>query len=132
MINLNYKTHKAENLDRDKVIVRYFDIGFSNAKLINFLKQNKENSLIEVSSDLANFSYNIVNLDETSRETFEEDLVFSADLVSLILSSQAGAAPLTLDEVSTYQEILREIYSGKIERQRYRVINIKNEKLKNV
>lgn len=131
MINLNYKTHKAENLDRDKVVVRYFDIGFSNAKLINFLKQNKENSLIEVSSDLANFSYNIVNLDETSRETFEEDLVFSADLVSLILSSQAGAAPLTLDEVSTYQEILREIYSGKIERQRYRVINIKNEQLKN-
>ena len=70
-------------------------------------------------------------MDETSRETFEEDLVFSADLVSLILSSQAGAAPLTLDEVSTYQEILREIYSGKIERQRYRVINIKNEQLKN-
>ena len=46
MINLNYKTHKAENLDRDKVVVRYFDIGFSNAKLINFLKQNKENSQI--------------------------------------------------------------------------------------
>ena len=131
MIDVNYKTHKAENLGKDKVVVRYYDIGFSNAKLIDFLKKNKENSLIHVESDFANFSYNIVNLDETSRETFEEDLVFSADLVSLILSSQAGAEPLTLNEFSTYKEILRDIYTGKVERQRYRIMNIKNAKLKN-
>jgi len=131
MINLNYETHKAENLGRDKVVVRYYDIGFSNAKLIDFLKQNKDNSLIHVESDLANFSYNLVNLDESSKETFEEDLVFSADLASLILSSQAGAQPLTIDELSTYKEILRDIYTGKIERQRYRIINIKDERLKN-
>lgn len=131
MIDVNYETHKAENLGKDKVVVRYYDIGFSNAKLIEFLKENKENSLIHVESDFANFSYNLVNLDESSNEAFEGDLMFSADLVSLILSSQAGAEPLTLNEFSTYKEILRDIYTGKVERQRYRILNIKNSKLKN-
>ena len=131
MIDVNYQTHKAENLGKDKVVVRYYDIGFSNAKLIDFLKENKENSLIHVESDFANFSYNLVNLDESSNEAFEGDLMFSADLVSLILSSQAGAEPLTLNEFSTYKEILRDIYTGKVERQRYRILNIKNSKLRN-
>jgi len=73
----------------------------------------------------------LVNLDESSNEAFEGDLMFSADLVSLILNSQAGSEPLTLNEFSTYKEILRDIYTGKVERQRYRILNIKNSKLRN-
>ncbi|QKF93216.1 hypothetical protein [Campylobacter sp. CCUG 57310] len=131
MLDVDYKTAKANNLDKDKVIVRYYDIGFSNKKLIEFLKSNKDNSIAHVESDLAHFSYNIVNLDNTNEEVFEADLIFSADLISLILSSQHGTDTLTSSEIARYSSILRKIYNGEQEFQKYRVRDIRNKELRN-
>ena len=136
MLDIDYKTRKARNLNKDKVIVRYYDIGFSSRRLIDFLKENQENSIARVESDLANFSYNIVNLDDSNKETYEADLIFSADLINLILSSQSTGSQsdtqlMTLGEISLYQDILRQIYEGKAEYQDYRVRDIKNQNLKN-
>ncbi len=129
MLDIDYTTHKANNLDKDKVVVRYYDIGFSNAKLIDFLKQNKENSLAHIESSLSSFSYNLVNIDGTDKEEFEADLIFSSDLANLILSTQPGTETLTAGEVSKYKEILTKLYNEK-EYQDYRVRDIRSEQLR--
>lgn len=129
MINLDFETGYARNLGKDKVLVRYYDIGFSNESLVKYLKTNSNNSIVHIESEFTNFSYNICNLDDTNNEVFEEDLVFIGDLANLILGSQQGTELLTLGEVTCFKAILREMYKTK-EYQHYRVSDISNNKLR--
>lgn len=130
MIDVDYTNAYARNLGKDKVLVRYYDIGFSSENLLAYLKTNRENNIAHIESEFSNFTYNICNLDETSKETFEADLVFVCDLANLILSSQEGSQILLSSEIALFKDLLKSTYkTGDYEH--YRVRDIKNKKLQN-
>ncbi|MBR8466473.1 hypothetical protein KDE13_09015 [Campylobacter sp. faydin G-140] len=129
MLDVDFSNAFAKNLGKDKVLVRYYDIGFSNENLLNFLKQNTNNNIAHIESEFSNFNYNICNLDDTNSEAFESDLVFVCDLINIILQSQEGSEPLNISEVTAFRQILTRIYKRK-EFQDYRVSQIENLNLR--
>ncbi|OCR99079.1 hypothetical protein A9K75_08520 [Campylobacter fetus subsp. testudinum] len=129
MINVNYETAEAQNLGKDRgVLVRYYDIGFSSDRFVNFLKSNPKNNIAHIKSEFSSFAYNLVNIDISNADTFRADLVFAGDLANLILASQEGSNLMTTNELATFISTLQQIYETK-NFQKYRVREIKNTKL---
>ncbi|EAI7269841.1 ATP-binding protein [Campylobacter lari] len=130
MIELNFKNGKCNNLGKESknVRVRSYDIGFSDDKLINLIKNNSENNIAHISSDFYTFSYNIVafiNFD--NKVIFEADLQFNTDLLSIILETQ-NSDPLTINEASCFKDIIKRIYIDN-NFQRYRIRDLKDKNL---
>ena len=123
MIGLNFSNGECTHLGKEpgQTRIRSYDIGFSDEKFINLLKNNPKNKVAHIESDFNSFSYNIVNLPDPDKQPdiFEADMQFNMDLASIILETQ-NAQPLSINEMAYFKEILRKVYKTK-EYQRYRV-----------
>ena len=128
LIGLNFVNGECSNLGLDygNVRLRMYDIGFSDANLVNLLKSNPKNQVAHIESSLYAFSYNLAylpNLDNL--ELFEADLQFNLDLISIILETQNTQA-LTINESAFFKKIIKKIYKNK-EFQRYRIRDIRDK-----
>ncbi|MCR2066161.1 hypothetical protein [Campylobacter helveticus] len=126
LIGLNFENGECSNLGKKagQFRIRSYDIGFSDENFVKLIKNNPNNSIAHIESDFYSFSYNILNLDRTNLQTFEEDLVFNMDLVSIILETQNSEA-LNLNEQAFFKSLTKKLYQSK-EYQRYRVRDLKN------
>jgi hypothetical protein len=135
MIDLDFATAEAKNLGNHGVKVRSYDVGFSDEKLINFVKSNKKNSIAHIESDIANFAYNLVNINmKAGREEIEADKQFAAEMLALIIESQNrdSKSVLTGGQIGMFKDAIQEVYNRR-EWQDYRIRNLKdsNPKLAN-
>ena len=129
MIGLDFSNGECSHLGKEpgQTRIRSYDIGFSDEKFINLLKNNPHNKVAHIESDFYSFAYNIINLPdpEKNADIFEADMQFNIDLASVILETQ-NAQPLTINETAYFKEILRKVYRTK-EYQRYRVRDLENK-----
>lgn len=129
MIGLNFSNGECTHLGKEsgQTRIRSYDIGFSDEKFITLLKNNPNNKVAHIESNINSFSYNIVNLPDPNKnaEIFEADMQFNIDLASVILETQ-NAEALSINEMAYFKEILRKIYRTK-EYQQYRVRELESK-----
>ena len=126
LIGLDFSNGKCHNLGKKagNFRIRSYDIGFSDERLMNLIRNNPQNNIAIIQSDFYNFSYNIMALDFSDPEVFKADLTFNKGLISIILEAQNSPA-LNSVEQSFFEELTRRLYRTK-EYQRYRVRDLKN------
>ncbi|EGZ6110218.1 ATP-binding protein [Campylobacter coli] len=132
MIGLNFSNGECSNLGKNagNVRLRSYDIGFSDENFINLIKSNPKNNVAQIKSDFFHFSYNLVALPSTNdMESFNADLEFNTDLVSIILESQNSNA-LNSNEAGLFKSIIKNLYYTK-DYQRYRIRDIRDKDKEN-
>lgn len=129
MIGLNFSNGECSNLGKEvgQTRIRSYDIGFSDEKFINLIKNNPKNKVAHIESNFYSFSYNLVYLPDSQKnpEIFESDMQFNIDLANIILETQ-NSQPLSISEMAFFKEILRKIYKTK-EYQRYRIRDLETK-----
>ena len=125
IINLDYETGLAGYNNTE---IRSYDIGFSDEEFVNYLALRKENDVRILSNVYSDFSYNLCNVEFLDDETKAADLVFQADLISLILTSKGGKQ-LTIEESELFKTTLEKVYTDD-DFKDYRLGSLENQILK--
>lgn len=118
IIEIDFTTGYARALGK-KSLVRNFDVGKSDIKMVELLRSNPKNKVSIMGSTLDNFCYNLVSLDinvgdssafnDSVDNTTEADIQFVIGLTNLILETQKSEA-LTISEASRFRDAIREVY----------------------
>lgn len=109
MIDLDFNSGYAKELGKS-VKVRDYDIGFSDEKLVNLIKNNKDNNVAHIENTIYDFQYNIASIDfDQSPEEIDADIEFNIDLASITLQS-LNSEPLNIAESAKMKQIIYQTY----------------------
>lgn len=69
MIGFDFSNGECSHLGKEpgQTRIRSYDIGFSDEKFINLLKNNPHSKVAHIESDFYSFAYNIVNLPDPEK-----------------------------------------------------------------